>query len=143
MHAVLTFMSIFYKHVFPELEQLRLVMRYIEQRCDRPSHAHWEGHFRFTEIEEDTVIEEKAIVYESIELHKLCTINTAVVFLTTSYKFMECTKQRFLKIVPVLYTASGFVTLYGFILELWFWSTDFAVLYLPAQTVLRLVTKSF
>ena len=29
-HAVLTFMSIFYKHVFPELEQLRLVMRYIE-----------------------------------------------------------------------------------------------------------------
>lgn len=58
-------MSIFYKHVFPELEQLRFVMRYIEQRCDRPGHAHWEGHFRFTEIESDTVIEEKTIVYES------------------------------------------------------------------------------
>ena len=56
-HVVLTFMCIFYKHVFPELEQLRLVMRYIEQRCDRSGHAHWEGHFRFTEIEDDTVIE--------------------------------------------------------------------------------------
>ena len=90
-------MSIFYKHVFPELEQLRLVMRYIEQRCDRPSHAHWEGHLRFTEIKNDTVIEEKTIVYGSIELHKLCTINTGVVFLTTSYKFMECTKKGILK----------------------------------------------
>ena len=65
LHVALTFMSIFYKHVFPELEQLRLVMRYIEQRCDRPGHAHWEGHFRFTEIAVDIVIEEKTLVYES------------------------------------------------------------------------------
>ena len=75
MYVVLTFMSVFYKHVFPELEQLRLVMRYIEQRCDRSGHAHREGHFGFTEIKEVTELLKRKKCYKYAKLHNYCTIN--------------------------------------------------------------------
>ena len=74
MHVVLTFMSVFNKHVFSELEQFRLVMRYIEQRCDRSGHAHREGHFGFTEIKAVTELLQRKKRSKYAKLHNYCTI---------------------------------------------------------------------
>lgn len=51
----LTFMCIFDKNMFSELQKFRLVVRYIEQRRDRPGHAHWKRHLVFTKNEKQRV----------------------------------------------------------------------------------------
>lgn len=49
-------MRILDKNVFSKLQQLRLVMRYVEQRSDRSGHAHWKGNFSLAEIKDGTGI---------------------------------------------------------------------------------------
>lgn len=49
-------MCILNKNVFSKLQQLRLVMRYVQQRCDRSGHTNWESHFGLTEIKDMTFV---------------------------------------------------------------------------------------